>query len=36
MIVRVERDDPYIDLLRIELEKACERIEREFQRLKEL
>lgn len=36
LIVRVERDEPYIDLLRIELEKACEQIERDYQRLKEL
>ena len=36
LIVRVERDEPYIDLLRIELEKACEKIESEYQRLKML
>lgn len=36
LIVRVHRDEEYIGLLAAEVEKACETIEREYQRLKEL
>lgn len=36
LIVRVERDEDYIKLLQAEVEKACETIQTQFQKLKEL
>ena len=36
LIVRVERDQDYIDALAIEVEKACEVIQTQYQKLKEL
>jgi hypothetical protein len=36
MLVRVERDDDYIELLQAEVEKACETIQTQYQKLKEL
>jgi hypothetical protein len=36
LLVRVERDDDYIKLLQAEVEKACETIQTQYQKLKEL
>ena len=36
LLVRVERDDDYIELLQAEVEKACETIQTQYQKLKEL
>jgi hypothetical protein len=36
LIVRSYRDEKYIDLLAAEVEKACETIETQYQKLKEL
>ena len=36
LLVRVERDDEYIKLLQAEVEKACETIQTQYQKLKEL
>ena len=36
LITRVQRDEEYISLLAAEVEKACEQIEREYQKLRDL